>query len=336
MFAWMLYLLIRRLVRLLLRAGEPEQAAKLEVLVLRHQPSVSGARGSGRGSGRGIERSWLRSAGCCLGSDGTRSSCDRRPCSGGIGVSSSGSGPGGTDRRADRRSTSRSACWCCASPRPSVGLLAHPRGTHAPHHRDAIAGLRPSARCSCPARSLDPTRGLTAGVPCKGHERPRAGFGLPARTQGSGPGAAQGQSGRVRSDRQPLARQGTASAWARVGDAPALTLRPDASSQGWETRGLPRGRQEREGRRGGHDDSRPHRWPARTLRPGAGSAPALRCGSAGAAPRGRAFGSFHGIRSKRCGASPSPARHEGAEAQTTPEHPCGGIPSARESGPGTI
>ncbi len=123
------------------------------------------------------------------------------------------------------------------------------------HLRDAIAGLRPSAQCSCPVRSLDPTRGLTAGVRCKGHERPRAGFGLPARTQGSGPGAAQGQSGRVRSDRQPLARQGTASAWARVGDAPALTLGHDAVTKGGR-----RGASHVADRTGGDKG-----WPPRTL-----------------------------------------------------------------------
>ncbi len=65
---------------------------------------------------------------------------------------------------------------------PGLGRAPPGRPTTATRAR----GLRPSARCGCPVRSLDPTRGLTAGVRCKGHERPRAGFGLPARTQGSG------------------------------------------------------------------------------------------------------------------------------------------------------
>ena len=48
----------------------------------------------------------------------------------------------------------------------------------------------------------------------------------------------------------------------------------------------------RDGRRGGHHDSRPHGWPAGTLRLGAGSAPVLLCASAGAAARRPPSGHF--------------------------------------------
>jgi len=188
----------------------------------------------------------------------------------------------------------------------------------------------------CPVRSLDPTRGLTAGVRCKGHERPRAGFGLPARDPGQRPGSRTGPSGRVRSDRQPLARQGTASAWARVGDTPALTLGRDAVAKGRRRQAY------HVADRAGGDKGWPPRlsssWMAgknTSTRSRFNSSPSVwHCGSR--CPEATPFESFHGIRSKRCGASPSLARHGGTEAQTTPGDPAGGLPSARESVHGTI
>ncbi len=102
---------------------------------------------------------------------------------------------------------------------------------------------------------------------------------------GQRPGAAQGQTGRVRSDRQFLARQGTEAPGRGSAMRRPSLFAATLSAKGGRREPYRVGDRSGEGRRGGHHDSRPRRWPARTRRLGADSAPAPRRGRGGATAR---------------------------------------------------
>jgi hypothetical protein len=91
-----LYLVVRRLLRLLIPGDEIARSAEIEVLILRHELKVL-RRGGGRPAyGAGTESSSLRAAGCCHEHPGVRSSWLPRLWCDGTGSWFGASGPTAT------------------------------------------------------------------------------------------------------------------------------------------------------------------------------------------------------------------------------------------------
>ncbi len=104
----LVYLLLRRLVRLVAGYSNEQMNTEVEVLVLRHQVAVLKRQGAARVSAVAAVCSWPRSAGHCLALGGLCSWSARRPCFGGTGSWYDGSGRTvGRRREADHRSPRR-------------------------------------------------------------------------------------------------------------------------------------------------------------------------------------------------------------------------------------